>query len=235
MFSLPVKNSNEEYVINPSKIIAMGLNYKSHIFETAMSGIRGFTSEIPNEPVIFPKTPNTLIPHQGCIVIPKFIYNCGFKNVRVDYEAELAFIINQRCKNVKKENAYDYIYGFMCANDVSQRNIQNHDKSGWFRGKSLDTFCPVGPHIVKTADIGDPQNLKIECRLNGTTVQSTSTNQMLFTIPEIVEYITMNFTLEAGDIILTGTPEGVGAIKPGDKIEVEIENIGILESGVVSE
>ena len=120
-------------------------------------------------------------------------------------------------------------------NDVSQRNLQSTDKSGWFRGKSLDTFGPIGPKLVYKEDIDDPQNLDINCRLNGKTVQDSNTRHMIFKIPDIVAFVSRNFTLERGDIILTGTPAGVGAIKHGDLVEVEIEGIGVLKNPVIEE
>jgi len=129
----------------------------------------------------------------------------------------------------------DYILGFTCLNDVSQRNLQTGDKSGWYRGKSLDTYCPVGPVLVKTADIGDPQNLNIQCRLNGKVVQSGNTGQMIFPIKKIIAILSSWYTLEKGDIISTGTPSGVGPINDGDIVEVEIENIGVLRNPVVKE
>ena len=125
--------------------------------------------------------------------------------------------------------------GFTCFNDVSQRNFQRRDKSGWFRGKSLDTFGPIGPVIVPPGAIGDPQNLRIQTRLNGRVVQDSNTRHMIFTIPQIISFISRNFTLEAGDIISTGTPSGVGPIRDGDVVEVEIENIGILKNPVRAE
>jgi 2-keto-4-pentenoate hydratase/2-oxohepta-3-ene-1,7-dioic acid hydratase in catechol pathway len=129
----------------------------------------------------------------------------------------------------------DHILGFTCFNDISQRNLQKGDKAGWYRGKSLDTFGPIGPVIVTPEDIGDPQNLDIECRLNGKVVQNSNTRHMIFKIPEILTFISRNFTLEAGDIIITGTPSGVGPLKDGDLLEVEIENIGILTNPVKAE
>ena len=128
-----------------------------------------------------------------------------------------------------------YILGFTCMNDISQRNLQTGDKSGWFRGKSLDTFGPIEPVITKPEDIGDPQALRIEARLNGKTVQSSNTSQMIFKIPEIISFISKNFTLEKDDIIMTGTPAGVGPLKDGDIVEVEIENVGILKNLVSEE
>ena len=155
--------------------------------------------------------------------------------MKTDYEAELAIIIKDKCKNVKKEDSMDHIYGFTCFNDVSQRNIQTGDRSGWFRGKSFDTFGPIGPQVVLTEDIGDPQNLRIQGRVNGETKQDSNSKHMIFAIPEIIAYISKNFTLMPGDIISTGTPKGVARIKHGDIVEVEIEKIGILRNPVIDE
>jgi 2-keto-4-pentenoate hydratase/2-oxohepta-3-ene-1,7-dioic acid hydratase in catechol pathway len=128
-----------------------------------------------------------------------------------------------------------HILGFTCYNDVSQRNIQKGDSSGWFRGKSFDTFGPIGPVIVSTDAIGDPQNLNISCRVNGETTQSGNTKHMIFSIIDIFCFVSANFTLEAGDIIATGTPSGVSPLKPGDVVEVEIEKIGVLSNPVANE
>ncbi len=232
MLSLAVHN-NGEYTVAPSKIIALGLNYRAHIAESQSVDVQGFTLEIPEEPVLFAKTPNVLIGAGEPIVIPRFLREYGFDEMRVDYEAELAFVIGKRCKNVAAEHAMEYIYGFTCMNDVSQRNIQKSDKSGWFRGKSLDTFGPLGPQIVLTEDIGDPQSLDIECRLNGKVVQKSNTTHMIFSIRETVAFVSKNLTLMPGDIISTGTPSGVGPLKHGDVVEVEIANIGVLRNPVV--
>jgi len=235
MMQLPVLNSAPPYEVRPGKIIALGQNYLAHIRERHKVGVGSFTREVPAEPILFPKTLNALIGPDDPIVIPAFIYEYGFDQIRTHYEAELAFFIKDRCKHVPEEGAYDHIFGFTCANDVSQRNFQTTDKSGWFRGKSLDTFGPIGPQVVRAADIGDPQNLRIQCRLNGKTVQDANTEQMIFPIPEIVAYVSKNFTLEAGDLILTGTPAGVGQIAHGDVVEVEIEQIGVLRNPVIDE
>jgi 2-keto-4-pentenoate hydratase/2-oxohepta-3-ene-1,7-dioic acid hydratase in catechol pathway len=232
---LPIHNSQDKYLVNPQKIIALGLNYREHIKESYSIKVKGFTPEIPTEPVLFPKTPNVLIPSGEPIVIPKFLKEYHFENLRIDYEAELAFIIKEKCKYVRQEKAFDYILGFTCLNDVSQRNIQTLDKSGWFRGKSLDTFGPIGPKLVLTGDLKNPQDLRIICRLNGKTAQDSNTKHMIFPIPEILSFVSKNFTLEAGDIISTGTPSGVGPLKHGDRVEVEIEGIGILENPVIEE
>lgn len=235
MIKLPVHNSPESYPVNPSKLIALGLNYRAHIAECASVKVKGFTDEVPTEPLLFPKTPNVLVGPEAAIVIPEFLKGYGFKTLRTDYEAELAVIIGQRCKNVSVAAAMDHVFGYTCMNDISQRNIQNGDRTGWFRGKSLDTFGPIGPQIVLHKDMPDPQNLNIYCRLNGKTVQEGNTSQMIFTIPEIIAFISGNFTLLPGDIILTGTPSGVGPLSHGDTVEVDIESIGVLTNTVVDE
>jgi len=239
MIRLPIHSSadssGQTYSVAPSKIIALGLNYRDHIAESESVKVQGFTKDIPEEPILFPKTPNVLIGPDQPIVIPSIAKSYGFTEFRVDYEAELAFFILDRCKDVEPQDAWQHIYGFTCFNDVSQRNIQNSDRSGWFRGKSFDTFGPIGPCVVSREEIGDPQNLKIQCRLNGKTVQSSSTRQMIFPIPQILSFVSRNFTLEAGDLICTGTPSGVVPLQAGDVVEVEIEGIGILRNPVQEE
>jgi 2-keto-4-pentenoate hydratase/2-oxohepta-3-ene-1,7-dioic acid hydratase in catechol pathway len=235
MITLPIKNNSDTYTVNPSKLIALGLNYRSHIAESGSVNVQGFTDEVPPEPLLFPKTPNVLIGPDAAIVIPRFLNTCGFASLRTDYEAELAVIISTRCKHVPADEAPACIYGYTCMNDVSQRNIQNGDRSGWFRGKSLDTFGPIGPQIVLADDIPDPQRLDIRCRLNGKTVQSGNTSQMIFSIPDIIAFISTHITLMPGDIILTGTPAGVGPLSHGDVVEVEVEGIGTLRNPVVDE
>ena len=235
MIKLPVKNRDEEYTVSPTKIIALGLNYRDHIMESHSVGVQGIDPTEPKEPVLFPKMPSCLIATGEDIVLPGFVEDYAFEDPRVDYEAELAFIISKECKNVPAADALSVIYGFTCLNDVSHRNIQTGDVSGWFRGKSFDTFGPIGPCVVLTEDIGDPQDLKIECRFNGKTVQSSNTKNMIFPIDVIVAYVSKNFTLYPGDIISTGTPSGVGRIAHGDVVEVEIDRIGILKNPVVEE
>lgn len=232
---LPVMKKNKPYTINPTKIIALGLNYRDHIAESEKIKVQGFNKEIPSEPILFPKTPNVLIGTEEPIIIPRFIKKYKFDEPRIDYEAELALIIKDKCKYISRENAFDHILGYTCMNDVSMRNFQRSDKAGWFRGKSLDTFGPIGPVIVPHELIGDPQNLNIKCLLNGRTVQDSNTKYMIFKIPEIIEFVTSNFTLEKGDIIMTGTPSGVGPVKNNDIVEIEIENIGTLRNRVVEE
>ncbi|MBN1864386.1 MAG: fumarylacetoacetate hydrolase family protein [Victivallales bacterium] len=236
MIRLPVNDGEKSYDLAPSKIIALGKNYLDHIKEHSKINVSNFDDGIPSEPVLFAITPNALVGHEEPIVIPAFLKKYTFDTpLRVDYEAELAFVISRRCKDVPEENALDYVMGYTCLNDVSQRNIQKSDISGWFRAKSLDTFAPVGPRLVTPENIGDPQNLRLSCRLNGKTVQDSSTSMMIFNIPKMISFISRNFTLEPGDLISTGTPSGVGPVKHGDIVEVEIENIGTLRNNVVEE
>ena len=235
MVKLPIFNHSESYTVNPSKIIALGLNYRDHIAESHSVKVKGFTQEVPEEPILFPKTPNVLIGPEEPIVIPAFLKDYRFDELRTDYEAELAVIIKDKCRSVSPENSLSHVFGYTCMNDVSQRNLQTGDRSGWFRGKSLDTFGPVGPRIVLQEDVGDAQNLRIQCRLNGKTVQDSNTRHMIFSIPEIIAFVSKNFTLMPGDIISTGTPSGVGSIKHGDVVEIEIDKIGILRNPVIQE
>ncbi len=235
MIELPIKNHRQTYAVNPTKLIALGLNYRAHISESVSVKVQGFSDEIPSEPLLFPKTTNVLIGPDQDIVIPRFLKDYGFKNLRTDHEAELALIIGDRCKDVSVDMAMNHVFGYTCMNDVSQRNLQNGDRTGWFRGKSLDTFGPIGPRVVLAQDIPDPQNLVIRCRLNGKTVQEANTSQMIFTIPQIIAFVSKNFTLMPGDIILTGTPSGVGPLSHGDTVEVEIQEIGVLKNTVVDE
>ena len=232
--TLPIEGGGT-YQVSPSKIVALGLNYLEHIKESQSVDVQNFTEVIPTEPVLFPKTPNVLIGPGETIILPAFVEDYEFPNCRSDHEAELAIIIKDRVKNVSAEAAMDHVLGFTCFNDVSQRNLQKGDKSGWYRGKSLDTFGPIGPVIVPPAKIGDPQNLEILCRVNGKVTQHSNTRHMIFKIPEIIAFVSKNFTLEPGDIIITGTPSGVGPLRHGDMVEVEIEGIGILKNPVKAE
>jgi 2-keto-4-pentenoate hydratase/2-oxohepta-3-ene-1,7-dioic acid hydratase in catechol pathway len=233
--TLPVKGSGELYTVKPSKIIALGLNYHSHIAESHSVKVQGFTEQIPEEPILFPKTPNVLIGPGEAIVLPAFTERYRFESPRIDYEAELALIVKDRCKDVPPDQAYEHIFGYTCFNDVSFRNLQTGDRSGWFRGKSLDTFGPIGPTIVRGEDLGDPQNLAVQCRLNGKVVQDSNTSSMIFPIREILAFVSMCFTLEPGDVVATGTPGGVGRLADGDMVEVEVEGIGILSNPVRAE
>lgn len=234
MITLPIKDQTGSYKLDPRIIIGVGLNYREHIAEHDKIHVQGFTQKIPAEPVIFPKTPNVLIGPDAPIIIPKFLETYRFDEPRIDYEAELAFIIKDHCKNVSRKDAMQHILGFTCMNDVTQRNLQRSDQSGWFRGKSLDTFGPIGPMIVPPESL-DPGNLEIRARLNQAEVQSSNTRNMIFPVEDLLAFISMQITLGPGDIITTGTPSGVGPIAPGDIIEIEIEGIGTLRNPVIAE
>ncbi len=215
--------------IEPTKIICIGTNYMDHIEETKL--------DVPKEPVLFPKTPNCLILDKNPIIYPKWLYNDRKYN-RVDYEVELAFIIKDKCKYVKKDDANEHILGYTVFNDVTARKMQVKDiisKLPWFRSKSLDTFGPIGPIIKEVNKIKDPHNLKIELSVNGEIKQSSNTSYLLFKVPELLEYITKFFTMEPGDIVATGTPSGIGPVQPGDIIEATIEKIGTLTNKVILE
>ena len=233
MIRLPFAGSNKKIDIKPTKIIAVGLNYMEHVRESLTYGDKPL--QPPPEPVFFAKTPNVLIAPGEPIIIPAFIKEYNFPNPRVDPEAELAIIIEKRCKHVPEKNAFDYVLGYTCFNDVSQRNIQKSDVAGWYRCKSFDTFGPIGPVVVSHNDIGDPQNLNLQCRINGEVKQSSNTNDMIFSLSVLISFISKQLTLEEGDIIITGTPQGVSPIVPGDTVEVEIEKIGILSNPVIDE
>ena len=207
-------------VSRPSKIIAIGLNYHDHAKESK--------GKAPDQPLIFAKFPNSLVGQHDLIC-----WDPGLTK-KVDFEAELAVIIGQKVHNCPSEKAMEAILGYTCANDVSARDLQFGDKQ-WVRGKSLDTFCPVGPWIVTADEIHDPHNLKIFCRINGNLMQDSNTSQMIFKVPYLISFLSRHFTLLPGDIILTGTPKGVGAfrtpsvyLRDGDEVAVEIEDIGIL-------
>lgn len=234
---LPVIGENNSYCIHPGKILAVGLNYSSHIEESPSLKVRSLDkTAIPEEPILFNKTPNVLIGPNEEIIIPKCISDYEWAPTsRTDYEGELVVIMGRRGKHIPEEDALNYVFGYTCGNDISQRNIQNADRSGWFRGKSFDTFGPVGPAIVPARNMDKPQKLKIETRLNGKVVQSDSTQSMLFPVSRIISFISRQMVIEEGDLIFTGTPSGVGPIAPGDILEVEIEKIGILKNTVIRE
>jgi 2-keto-4-pentenoate hydratase/2-oxohepta-3-ene-1,7-dioic acid hydratase in catechol pathway len=205
---------------NPSKIIAVGLNYGDHAEESK--------GKVPPIPLLFAKFPNTLIGHRDPIDWDTHVTK------KVDFEAELAVIIGKRVKACSEKEAMASVFGYTCANDVSARDLQFGDGQ-WVRGKSLDTFCPLGPWIVTKDEIRDPQSLKIQCRVNEKLMQDSNTGQMIFPVSNLIRFISKHFTLNPGDIILTGTPSGVGSfrdppiyLKNGDEVMVEIERIGRL-------
>jgi 2-keto-4-pentenoate hydratase/2-oxohepta-3-ene-1,7-dioic acid hydratase in catechol pathway len=198
-----------------SKAICIGLNYSDHALEMGL--------ELPSSPVVFLKPPTTALEPLGSIIYPKMA-------TRVDYEAELAIVIKQRCKNISEKQAGDYILGYSCANDVTARSLQD-PKGQWTVAKSFDTFLPYGPFI---SDEVDPNNLDIVSRLNNEVCQKSNTKNFIFDTFYLVSYLSQIMTLNPGDIILTGTPGGIGPMEIGDTIEVEIEGLGILKNFVSS-
>jgi 2-keto-4-pentenoate hydratase/2-oxohepta-3-ene-1,7-dioic acid hydratase in catechol pathway len=202
--------------VQPSKLICVGLNYRDHARELDM--------EIPDEPIFFLKPPSAVIGSFGKIVYPEM-------SKHVDYEGELAVIISKRCKNISRDDAGSVIMGYTCFNDVTARDIQKKDVQ-WTRSKSFDTFAPLGPYIADP--MLDVSNLAIRTRVNGELRQDSSTSNLIFNIPYLIEFISSIMTLERGDIISTGTPAGVGELSVGDEVEVEIENVGLLKNTVVA-
>ncbi len=229
---LSLEYDNTRYTVAPSKVVALGLNYRAHIKESVSVRVKGFDTTEPDEPVLFPKLPSSIIGPDESIRIPAVLDTYSFNEERTDYEGELAVIIGTGGRDIAVADAIDHVLGFTCANDVSQRNIQNADRSGWFRGKSFDTFLPLGPRIVPAYKIPNVQDLVVKTRLNGVVVQEGNTGQMIFPIAETIAFVSRNFTLMEGDIILTGTPAGVGPLRHGDVVEVEIESIGVLRNRV---
>lgn len=208
----------------PGKIICVGLNYADHCREQGV--------DLPERPILFCKFTTALLPHEGKITWSPEITQ------QVDFEAELAVIIGREARYVKESTAMDHVAAYTIINDVSARDVQFADGQ-WVRGKSFDTFCPIGPYVVTADAIADPHALAIQCRVNGQTMQDSNTGEMIFRIPYLIEYISHFCTLEPGDIISTGTPHGVGVfrdpqvfLKPGDVVEVEIEEIGVLRNTV---
>jgi 2-keto-4-pentenoate hydratase/2-oxohepta-3-ene-1,7-dioic acid hydratase in catechol pathway len=212
--------------IRPGKIVAIGLNYMDHVRETGL--------ELPETPLVFAKFPSSVIgPEEPISFSPR-------QTSRVDWEVELGVIVGRRLRDASAEEALDAVFGYTVANDVSARDLQFGDGQ-WTRGKSLDTFCPVGPLIVTPDELGDPQDLALITRVNGEVVQSSSTSEMIFGVRELLSHSSRYFTLEPGDLLLTGTPWGCGefmdpkrSLAPGDVVETEIERIGVLRNPVVA-
>ncbi|GAC1368178.1 MAG: fumarylacetoacetate hydrolase family protein [Ktedonobacteraceae bacterium] len=212
-------------VPDPDKIICLGLNYADHAAESNMA--------LPKHPILFSKFRNSLVGPQDAIVLPHF-------STQIDYEAELALVIGQTCKDVSEQDALKYVAGYTIMNDVSARDWQIHTQQ-WMPGKAIDTFAPMGPGIVPASEIPNPQALKIFARVNGQVLQDSTTEQMIFSVAQSIAYISTVMTLVPGDIISTGTPAGVGfARKPpvylhaGDVVEIEIERIGKIVNRVVA-
>jgi 2-keto-4-pentenoate hydratase/2-oxohepta-3-ene-1,7-dioic acid hydratase in catechol pathway len=198
--------------VNPGKVVAVGLNYALHVTESDPN------RKVPDEPVIFMKPISSLLPHGGEIEMPE--------GDNIHYEAEICIVVGKQAKRIKKEDANDYILGYTCGNDVSHRDFQRKDGQ-WVRAKGHDTFCPLGP-VIETEM--DPSAVRIQSRLNGEVKQDSNTEHLIFNIPFLMEFISGFMTLEPGDVIMTGTPEGVGPMKPGDTIEIEVEGVGVLRN-----
>lgn len=197
----------------PTKVVLVGLNYRDHAKELEMP--------LPEEPILFLKPPTSLIGPEDSIVYPA-------QTERVDYEAELAVVIKDTCKNIEQDEVMAHVEGFTCLNDVTARDLQRKDVQ-WTRAKSFDTFCPVGPKIVR--DI-EPNNVKIQSFLNGELRQDSNTSNFIFNTEELVAFASKVMTLQKGDIIATGTPSGIGAMQRGDTVEIKIEGIGTLRNYV---
>jgi len=207
--------------VDPKNVIAIGANYVDHCKEC--------DAEPPTNPLVFIKTTNSVTGHNQDIIVPKNYPN------EVDYEAELAVIIGKTASYVSESDAMDYVFGYTCANDISARDVQLKIDAQWARGKSFDTFCPLGPAII--TDVENIQDIHVKARLNGKEVQNQPISDMIFSIPKIISHLSAGITLYPGTVILTGTPAGVGMasgrfLQSGDVIEVEVDNIGVLKNTV---
>jgi 2-keto-4-pentenoate hydratase/2-oxohepta-3-ene-1,7-dioic acid hydratase in catechol pathway len=204
--------------VTPSKIICVGRNYREHVQELG--------NEIPAEPLLFFKPPSSLLRPGGAVVLPAV-------SERVDFEGELGLVIGRRTRNLKPDDDWrDVVRGFTLANDISARDLQKKDGQ-WARAKGFDTFCPVGPMVSDELDLD--AGVTIETRVNGELRQQASTRDLIFSAPVLLRYISAAFTLEPGDLVLTGTPSGVGPLKPGDRVEVSIAGLGVLANTVEAE
>lgn len=216
--------------IQPDAILCIGLNYRAHAEETR--------SALPEHPILFMKHPAS-VQHPGDpIELPRTL-----RSDRVDYECELAVVIGKAARNVPRDRALEYVLGYTCGNDVSARDWQKSGGGGqWCRGKTFDTFCPLGPSLVTTAEIPNPNALAIRTLLNGEVMQDSNTSDMIFDVPALIEFLSASCTLTPGTVILTGTPQGVGMardprvwLQEGDTIAIEIEGIGTLSNPVMAE
>ncbi len=198
--------------VKPTKLVCIGLNYQDHAEETGR--------EVPDRPKLFLKTPNTVAAHQDTIELLK-----GKK--RIDHEAELGVVIGKRCKNVDQEDAMDKVMGFTCVNDLSNRDDQRREQN-WVRGKAFDSAAPIGPVVAEKKHV--PKDAEIRAIVNDEVRQSSTIDQLAFSIEELIDEITTYMTLERGDIISTGTPSGVGPIEDGDEVSIDIEGIGTLRN-----
>jgi 2-keto-4-pentenoate hydratase/2-oxohepta-3-ene-1,7-dioic acid hydratase in catechol pathway len=200
--------------VTPSKIVCVGLNYADHAAET--------DSEIPDRPLLFLKPPNAVAGHGDTVTVPA-------GKERIDWEAELAVVIGEQCRNVDADDAMEHVAGFTCLDDISNRDDQEVEQN-WIRGKAFDGSAPIGPVVADPEHV--PADASVELRVNGETKQSSSRDEFIFTVPELIEEITTYMTLEAGDLVSTGTPAGVGPLSDGDHVEVEVEGVGTLEHDV---
>jgi 2-keto-4-pentenoate hydratase/2-oxohepta-3-ene-1,7-dioic acid hydratase in catechol pathway len=196
---------------DPTKIVCIGRNYAEHAEE--------MDSDLPDRPLLFLKPPNALAGHGDAVTLPA-------GKQRIDHEAELGVVIGEQCRDVAAGDAMDVVAGYTCANDVSNRDDQRREQN-WVRGKAFDNAAPLGPVVATPEEV--PDDARIRLRVNGETRQDSSIEHMIFPVPELVEEITTYLTLERGDVIMTGTPEGVGPLGDGDRVEVEIEGVGVLE------
>ncbi|WP_277555540.1 fumarylacetoacetate hydrolase family protein [Halobaculum limi] len=198
----------------PTKVVCVGLNYADHAAER--------NKDVPDRPLLFLKPPNAVADPDSTVTLPA-------GKQRVDHEAELAVVIGEQARNVDAADAMDYVEGFTCLDDVSNRDDQDREQN-WVRGKAFDASAPIGPCIADADDV--PADAAVELRVNGETKQSSSRDQFIFSVPDLIEEITTYLTLEPGDVISTGTPAGVGALSDGDHVEVEVEGVGVLEHDV---
>ncbi len=224
--SFPLSEVTLNAPLHPGKVIAIGLNYAKHAAETGAA--------LPPAPIIFAKFPSSVIGPGEAITWSKSITN------QVDWEVELGVVIGKKARNVTEEDALKHVYGYTVANDVSARDLQIRIDRQWTRGKSLDTFCPLGPCIVTRSAIPDPGKLNLKTVLNGKVVQDSNTEDLIFNVPQLISYCSRMFTLEPGDVILTGTPSGVGEgmkppqyLKNGDQVTVSVEGIGEMTNPCV--
>ena len=227
---------NQAKIISPiprpkKNCVMLGINYREHVDEGARA--RSLEIKYPEWPVFFTKPATSVIGHKGKVVNHK----CTTK---LDWEVELAVVMGKKGRDIPKEKAYDYVFGYTVCLDMTARELQRQHGQ-WFKGKSLDTFCPLGPWLVHKSALPDPQQVRLICRVNGEVMQDGNTRDMIFDIPTTIESLSAGMTLEPGDIISTGTPSGVGFarvppvfLKPGDKVEGEVEGIGTLEVEVVA-
>ena len=232
-------NTSDMYKIDDVKLVApiprtrknivcLGLNYAEHVREGASGSVR----PLPKHPIYFTKPPTSITGPYDPVVYHKAI-------TRLDYEVELAFVIGKKGKDIPKEKVYEHIAGYMVLQDISARQLQSQHLQ-WFRGKSLDTFAPMGPYLVTPDEVGDPMDLDIWCKVNGQTRQSANTSDLIFDLKTIVSTLSDGITLDVGDVFATGTPSGVGSAHPlgllkvGDIMESGIENIGVIRNEVIS-